>query len=144
MRALQGGEVQVMRVLTELCAPDLEAYHPGGAEDDESYVGVMLVGAGCDGILDIQASGTGDDPVVTIRLLPVGDATISAEVEDRWGPGEHGRRPRRVSWAFRWETGDERKIVYDLALNGEEYRYGMAARRRSALMLARLAGWPLP
>lgn len=144
MRALQGGEMQVMRVLTELCAGHLEAYQPGGPDGDASYVGAMLAGKQGDGILDVEISGTGDEPVIAIKLLPVEYVPFVADVEDRWGPGEPGHRARRVEWRFRWGNGQERTIVYDLAPNGDGLSWGMEPRKTAALMLARIAGWPLP
>jgi hypothetical protein len=143
-QTLKGGEMQIMRVLSEVCAPDVEIYDPGPATGDDSAAGVMLVGAEPLGILDVEVSGTGEEPVISIALLPVGDTPFTASVVDRWGPGERGNRSREVRWLFEWDSGKTRQIIYRLEHSGRGDDYTADARRRSALMLASVAGWPLP
>jgi hypothetical protein len=141
---IEGAKMQITRALTELCAGDLEPYSPGHRSGDETDAALMLVGEPPCSILDIGLGGTGDEPVITMELLPVGDAPMTAEMVERWGPGEQGSRPRRVEWTFRWDAGPERTIVYDIQHNGNAANYASDGRRRTALMLAGLAGWPLP
>jgi hypothetical protein len=142
-QTLQGGDMQIRRVLSELCAPDVEIYDPGAATGDDSTAAVMLLGAQGRGILDVEVSGTGDEPVISIVLLPVGDTPFTASV-DRWGAGEPSARSRDVRWLFEWECGKTREVLYRLEHNGRGADQVADARRRSALMLAALAGWPLP
>lgn len=141
---LNGADMIVMRVLTELVPPDLEAHDPGPVAGDEGTATIMFVPERPQGILDVEVSGSYTEPVVKIELLPVGDTPLTATMVERWAAGEQGERPRRVEWAFQWDTGQTRRIVYDVERNGDGADYASNARRRTALKLAELAGWPLP
>lgn len=141
---LQGADMQIMRVLSELCAPDLEPYDPGAKGDEEAVATLMLAGEPPCGILDIEVSGTYRDPKISMELLPVGQAPLTASMVEESAPGEPGGRPRRVRWNFHWDSGRQREIFYDIERNGNAASHGSDARRRTALMLAQAAGWPLP
>jgi hypothetical protein len=141
---INGADMLIMRVLSELARPDLEFYDPGPVADDEGTATMILAPEPPLGMLDIEVSGTIQDPVVRINLLPVADVPLTAKMEERWTPGEPGGRSRRVCWTFEWDSGLTRQITYDIGHNGDGADYAADARRRAALMLAELAGWPLP
>ena len=69
--AIIGSRDHLARMLQDLCSTDVKAYLPCAWGTAEESVSLMLVTAGDRGIVDLSVSGTEEEPVCTLELLPV-------------------------------------------------------------------------
>lgn len=138
-QTLEIAEQHVLRALRDLCSEDVEP-HPAGFGDAEGLPNLLLVGAKPLGILDAGVSGDGEEPVITMELLPVCDVPFGARIVESWSAGAQGHRYRERVWTFEWEGPPHhtREIKYCLDVRDADLR------AEPALLLARRAGWPLP
>ncbi len=88
-------------------------------------------------------SGTGEEPVITMELLPITATPLRVKLIEEYGPGGPGARHRERRWTFEWEGESlrRREIKYPLVMTP---RPTTPRAEVAALKLAGLAGWPLP
>jgi hypothetical protein len=138
-QALEIAEARVLKALADLCSDDVTPY-PTGFDEDEGLPNLLLAGERPLGIVDVSVSGDGDEPIITMELLPVVDTPIGVKMVEAWSSGPPPARYRVRCWTFEWHGDDVRKRVIKYSVDVPRE----AMRALPALMLAGAAGWPLP